>query len=82
MIRQLTIQLITLILSTVALYAQNYPQIVTFETSDAESATFTSVAVQKTVPRGYDTIYSATDSLLKKRMCVCRHRHVCRISEC
>lgn len=33
-------------LSAFVLSAQEYPQVVTFETSDAESATFTSVAVQ------------------------------------
>lgn len=60
MIRHLTIQLITLILSTVALYAQNYPQIVTFETSDAESATFTSVGV---AAKSKDVANNAAQSL-------------------
>ena len=43
--KRVAIQLITLFLSAVALSAQDYPQVVTFETSDAESATFTSLGV-------------------------------------
>ena len=39
------LQLITLILPAAVLSAQDYPQVVTFETKDAESATITSVGV-------------------------------------
>ncbi len=60
MIKHLTIQLAVLILSTVALYAQNYPQIVTFETSDSEFATFTSVGLAE---KAKDVANNAAESL-------------------
>lgn len=52
--------LITLILSAVALSAQDYTQIVTLETSDGESATFTSVGV---AAKSKDVANNAAESL-------------------
>ena len=45
--KHLTTLLFSLILSVTVLSAQDYPQIVIYETSDAESATFTSLGVAK-----------------------------------
>ena len=58
--KRLIVQLITLTLSAVALSAQDYPQIVTFETSDAESATFTSVGA---AGKAKDVAGNAAESL-------------------
>lgn len=58
--KRLIVQLITLTLFAVALSAQDYPQIVTFETSDAESATFTSVG---TAGKAKDVAGNAAESL-------------------
>ena len=53
--------LITLILSAAALSAQDYTQIVALETSDGESATFTSVGV---AAKSKDVANNAAESLL------------------
>lgn len=58
--KRFTIQLVTLLLSTVAVYAQKYPQIVTFESQNAESATFTSVGAAE---RAKDVENNAAESL-------------------
>ena len=58
--KRLIVQLITFTLSAVALSAQDYPQIVTFEASDAESATFTSVGASG---RAKDVEGNAVESL-------------------
>ena len=55
------LQLITLILPAAVLSAQDYPQVVTFETKDAESATFTSVGV---ADKAKDVPENAAKSLL------------------
>lgn len=52
--------LVALVMPAMALYAQDYPQIVTFESSDAESATFTSVGASS---KAKDVADNAAESL-------------------
>ena len=58
--KHLATLLFTFVLSATAISAQDYPQIVIHETSDAESATFTSLGVAK---KSKDVADNAAQSL-------------------
>ena len=58
--KRVAFQLIALFLSAVALSAQDYPMVVTLESSDAESATFTSLGV---AAKSKDVALNAAESL-------------------